>query len=263
MVYVYKKLVKAGIYYHLYEYKTPVLVGYTEGCRKERVLHGSGKEFSHGRFDSSVYRTRRNVKFLVQSNVDSDFVPVFITFTFKEDITEISIANGELSLFIKRLNYFVYGRNVRELKYIAVPEIQYKREKKFGKGVWHYHVIFFNLPYIVNIYDVLSSMWRNGYILVKSVNDEIRLINYISKYFTKATHEKRLCGKKAYFGSRSLLKPTVFWSVASLPGTLEISTALALNTSLFSKVYGKGSTEVKYSMYKIPVLPPVSELGAS
>lgn len=65
----------------------------------------------------------------------------FSTRTFKENIQDITETNKEFKYFIQRLNYYLYQTKVQTSKYIATWEKQ-KRE------AIHYHVIFFDFPYV-------------------------------------------------------------------------------------------------------------------
>jgi hypothetical protein len=128
----------------------------------------------------------------------SPYKPIFITFTFKENITDLTVANKEWTKFILRFNkrHFKHGY----LKYVGVPEFQ-------KRGAVHYHVVFFNLPYMTKIYDVIRQSWGLGFTLVETVKSTEHLINYVSKYLSKENFDQRLFGRKKYFASRGLFKP--------------------------------------------------------
>jgi hypothetical protein len=128
------------------------------------------------------------------------YLPVFITFTFKENITDLSTAHKEFTKFIKRLSYEHWGRNVNTLKYLSVVEFQ-------ERGAIHYHVVFFNLPFMDRIYDKILSIWGNGFTWVESVKSVNGIIRYMSKYLTKSIEEGKLPKRKSYFVSKGLKKP--------------------------------------------------------
>lgn len=153
----------------------------------------------------AAYRARNNVYNLISTNAwfwkkedNSAFLPVFLTLTFKENITEIKKGNYLLSKFIKRLNYYTYRTKTTQLKYLSVIEFQ-------KRGAVHYHIIFFNLPFIHK--DNISKTWDQGFINIKGVDPKQNVAGYLTKYMSKSINDKRLWGKKRYFCSRKLLRP--------------------------------------------------------
>lgn len=145
-------------------------------------------------------RAKRDVRRIVNSNVNQygkDFTAKFVTLTFAEHITELVAANAEYEKFIKRLNYQMFGTKKSNVKYTAVPEFT-------KKGRVHYHVIFYNLPYIKSNY--LADIWGNGFIKINKIDNCDNVGAYVSKYMTKDNDD--IIGQKSYFNSRGLFKPT-------------------------------------------------------
>lgn len=145
------------------------------------------------------------------------FPPIGLTLTFRDNVQDWDFANTEHRNFIKRLNYFVYGEKCSNLAYISVPELQ-------KRGAIHYHIFFFNLPYIDK--DFIEELWGNGSAHIKrevgSLEGEA-LGLYITKYMTKQFYDRDKDGnykfyydkatwegKKTYFASKNLFKPVVF-----------------------------------------------------
>ena len=153
----------------------------------------------------SLHRTNSILRRLVNTNAwqwfKKDAVPyppVFVTFTFKENIQNIKEANKIFSNFIKRLNYAVDENNL--LKYVVVIEFQ-------KRGAIHYHTIFFNLKFIKK--ETLAELWRYGHIKIKAIENVNNVGAYISKYMSKNLADSRLDGLKRYFPSRYLHRPIV------------------------------------------------------
>lgn len=195
-----KKMIIAGDYVHLYEYNQEFRYGYTKDTfKKDEVVKKDIKKLEREKRDTHIYRIRRNVKFLLQSNISSN-LPIFITLTFKKNICDLKSANYEYDIFLKRFNYRIYGYKCSKLKYLVVPEFQ-------KRGAVHYHVIFFNLPYINNLFNIVSDVWGSGFVFISSIKDVSHLCNYVSKYFTKRGYDRRMIGQKAYFCSRNLVRP--------------------------------------------------------
>lgn len=145
-------------------------------------------------------RAKKEVRRIVNSNVGQygdDFTSKFVTLTFAEHITDLAAANYEFKKFIKRLNYQIFKTKTSNVKYTAVPEFT-------KKGRVHYHVIFYNLPYVKS--DILSDIWGNGFIKINKIDNCDNVGAYVSKYMTKDNDE--IVGKKCYFNSRGLFKST-------------------------------------------------------
>ena len=108
----------------------------------------SSEETKEDNREKVTSRARRDLRRIVNSNVNQygkEFTAKFVTLTFSENITELAPANAEYEKFIKRLNYQMFGTKKSNIKYTAVPEFT-------KEGRVHYHVIFYNLPYIKSNY---------------------------------------------------------------------------------------------------------------
>lgn len=108
----------------------------------------------------------------------------FMTLTFKDEITDIKEANKKFTDFLKRLSYNLFGIRKNVIKYLAVPELQ-------DRGVWHFHVILFNCPYVLQ--KDLEKVWGHGYVFINALKrkdgkrdiDGVYVAQYITKYLTK------------------------------------------------------------------------------
>ena len=120
-------------------------------------------------------------------------------------MSDVKRANIELTKFIKRLSYYHTGRNTNDLKYIAIPELQ-------KRGAWHFHIIFFNLPYtewsdLVHDREVYNekkeeleesgALWGMGTVGIEAVeHDEDKegntgkIASYVTKYLSKSYEVK-------------------------------------------------------------------------
>ena len=185
------KAIKTGKYTEFWIYKNPIEYGHKNVSQHSRT--DSPKASPEQLAQISSKRATDKLRRLIIGNLYhyTEYKPVFLTLTTQENITDLSIANNEFKLFIKRFNYKL-GYN---LKYIAVPEFQ-------ERGAVHFHIIIFNIPFIqVN---VIREIWRNG----EQRNIDIRLINrgkkafkYITKYISKTFIDIRFKNKKRYFWS--------------------------------------------------------------
>jgi hypothetical protein len=200
------KVVVSGLVAEAMQYAKPV--GYNllsskkpSPFRKRRAL--AEQEIS----ESSISRTKNTLIRLINANSRMwNMEPQFITFTFKENVTDLSTANAVFTNFIKRLNYRYFGTKQSIARYVVVPEFQ-------KRGAVHYHAIFFNLPPI-DIKeefktDEFQHLWGQGFIKIKPMDNIPNVGLYMTKYMTKDATDRRLVGRKKYFSSRHLLKPDV------------------------------------------------------
>lgn len=205
------KIVISGQIVEVFQSSKPV--GYNlqlsktkSGGRQRRAL--SEQEITQ----SSLSRTKHTLIRLINANSrmwQNDavaFEPQFLTYTFQENVTDVTIANPIFTNYIKRLNYKNLGSKTSLLKYVVVPEFQ-------KRGAVHYHAVFFNLPMINASQEFktgeFASLWREGFIKKKTIKHIPNVGLYMTKYMTKDATDRRLIGKKKYFSSRGLIKPTI------------------------------------------------------
>lgn len=151
------------------------------------------------RRNDSLTRTRNILYQRIYGNIKKhgSFPPIFLTLTIAENICSLKQSNPLFSDFIRRLNYRCYTN----LKYICIPEFQ-------ERGAVHYHVIFFNLPFIH--YSVMEEIWGHGSIRIELSKNIKNLAAYMAKYLTKDIIDKRLAGHRIIITSKGLLKSTIF-----------------------------------------------------
>lgn len=125
----------------------------------------------------------------------------FLTLTYKENIQNITKTNRQFKYFIQRLNYYLYHTKTQSLNYIATWEKQ-------KRGAIHYHVIFFDFPYIAK--ETLQDLWSHGFIKINRIDVDSRENRgrYLSKYFGKDLELKEH-KKKAFFKSQHLKMPKI------------------------------------------------------
>ena len=189
-----KKVIIAGNQIEIYEYEKAILYGYSDSKKgskgRQAVANDEDKEINR---EKVFKRARTNLRRLINSNVEGD--SKFLTLTFKDNVTDLDFANNEFKKFIKRLNYHFDIK----VKYSCVVEFQ-------KRGAIHYHCILYNLVGKVDL-KKLSEIWGNGFIKLNRIKGVDNVGAYICKYMTKSDDD-RLKGKKMYFNSRNLNKPT-------------------------------------------------------
>ena len=165
----------------------------------------------------NVIRSKIKLQRLVKCN-SNDF-KTFITLTFKDNITDLSIAYNRFRDFIKRT-----GKLQKNFRWVCVPEFQ-------KSGRVHYHLITnIDLSNTDLIYEQVendaiyyhiktwSQIIRNKKIdtlgfdsveLIKDKdgNDTKKICGYISKYMSKSYIEDCFYNKNRYYSSQNLIQP--------------------------------------------------------
>lgn len=237
-----RKIIISGNIVEVYEYDKPILEGYTDTKKsskgRQTVANDENKELNR---DKVLNRARRDLRRLINSNIDVYGLPgKFVTLTFKDDIEDLKKANSEFTKFIKRLKRY-FGIDI---KYVAVPEVQQERSDKYGVKVWHYHVIFFNLPYIKS--NDLSDIWKNGFIKINRIDRVSNVGAYICKYMTK--DNKDLVGQKCYFSSRNLKKPI---EIKEESRVKSLASSLPASALTYSSTFENEYNSISYKQYII------------
>lgn len=184
-----KRLIISKNNAELFLYSSPYSFNWSPPARKPSCKRAEKKRDDH------VTRARNLIRRIVECNV-GDEKPKFVTYTFGKEILRLKDANVYWSEFVKRMNR-KYGR----LKYLAVPEFQPI------SGRVHYHVIYFNMPFLPKIKTRLADLWGNGFVKVIAIKKIQRVSLYVSKYIQKGLSDPRSRGMKSFFCSRGILRP--------------------------------------------------------
>lgn len=204
------KAIVSGNVVEVYKFGTPVFTGKDLKTKKkgsEKLLDTSQEDLK-AKMDKSLKdslrRTRNSLRRLINANAGKwNERDKFFTLTFKENVTDHEIANAKFRSFIKKLNYFIFKKH-SGLKYVAVVERQ-------QRGALHYHVIFFNLPYVPHA-DLLK-IWGHGGVRINAIDHVDNVGVYVVKYIEKtmrdleADKSAKEKDKKLYFSSNGLHKP--------------------------------------------------------
>lgn len=194
-----------------------------EELKKEK--YRKNKQRSVNRAIGKLFRYAELNAFQYKNKNGGVIKPCMVTLTFEENTQDFNYTNKEFSNYMKRLNYYIYGRKCSELRYVAVIELQ-------DRGAIHFHILFFNLPYI-NLKDKKTleewnNLWTAGKcpdISCKDIpNNAEGIARYITKYMTKQfyvgngssvplefVYDMDLWeNKKIYFASKNLIKPRAY-----------------------------------------------------
>lgn len=126
---------------------------------------------------------------------------LFITLTYKENMTDEKQLYKDFDLFYKRLKYKL---KEHKLEYIAVAEPQ-------GRGAWHFHIMLKSTNQ-ANLYidnKTLEKIWGNGYTDAQRLKSDDVGSYYVS-YFTDLLEEDKKGNKKRVKGSRLSMYPKGF-----------------------------------------------------
>lgn len=220
----------------------------------------------------NINRTKFQMQRLVKANEDK--FKTFITLTFERGAlaTSTETANKYFQNWTRQVRRYLNKHN-KEFYYIAVPEYQKKREKKYGIPVIHYHILCnleINSDIIIpqkkftekqllkmsikkrkKCYDV--KYWSYGFSSVYSVKD-INVVGYMSKYMTKEI-DHRLFGRRRYFYSLNLDKPEVLYvddtDFISYETTVLNFVNLFCNKKYEKNYLDKFGNEIKFIEYDI------------
>jgi len=195
----YTKLVQTGNLIEVYAYgKEPAVFMH----RKNRVRRTPKPDGARGRNTTrrgdNLARARKSFRRIVLGNL-SKGSPDLLTLTML-DILDVGDAYKCLAAFRQKIRR-TYGPLVH---WIAVPEFQ-------KRGAVHFHLLIWGLPYETVKYERqirdLATLWGHGYVDIRITDGSPKLATYLSKYMSKAMHDGRLVGKKAYSATRGIVRP--------------------------------------------------------
>ncbi|HFU4373949.1 TPA: hypothetical protein ACGO9F_002062 [Streptococcus suis] len=214
------KIIASGDTIEVYKMTTKQRKGYKSanaGAKKR-----SFSELSDLEKLDSIERKKKNLKqkrIDVMRLISANFRPnwtKFVTLTFAEHVTDREVAMNEFKKFIKRFNYQERKAKRADVRYIGV--IEYTK-----KGRIHFHVVFFNCPYIPK--ERLQNLWDNGFVYLNNIRgmNGSAVARYVTKYMAKAFASaeadlEELFKKgvetfkqKDYFASTNLKRPQIIY----------------------------------------------------
>lgn len=248
-----KKIIQSGDIIEIYDYSD----GYLKGFTNNKVDTGRKEDYKSENYaehrKQALSRAKRNLRRLINSNVGQygkEFTAKFLTLTFKDNISDLTIANYEFEKFIKRVNYNVFKSKKANLKYTAVIEYQ-------ERGAIHYHIIIYNMPYVH--WDKLLDLWDRDYkggIWINKIESIDNVGAYVSEYLGDSekgqghdVKDDRLEGRKSYFSSRGLFKPI---EITDKKIVEQVSTALPSHTLKYSAEFSNEYLgDISYKQYNL------------
>ncbi len=216
-----RKIIRYGNHIEIYEYeKEPDVLGRRRGISKtdsDNLDLGAGgtdtlSEGELGKRQDNARRASLAFRRLVLSNLSGTELPLLLTLTYSENITDLATGYSDYRTFIQALRN-KYGK---AFKYICVPEFQ-------RRGAVHFHALFWGLPSEVFSQErqtrTIAVMWGNGFVYMKQTDGNDRLSSYLVKYMAKAFTDPKLRNKRAYTSSKNLNRPETingefsFWPI--------------------------------------------------
>lgn len=151
----------------------------------------------------SERRAKKKIRQLINANIDTQGKEKakFYTQTFSDLITDLKVANREFSKGIMKLTYHVrkiLKDDHYKLEYIAVPAFQ-------KRGAIHYHVLFFNLPFVPM--KILRQSWNHGFLWINALDDISNVGAYVTGYMNQQICDNRFFNEKRFFRSKGLREP--------------------------------------------------------
>ena len=228
-----KKVIVSGNVVEVYDYEKPIIAGYSvkDHYKRGRCFEASeeDKQINRGKVFN---RAKRDIRRLVNCNIGE--FSKFVTLTFRENITDLKVANYEWKKFKQRLETKIGYK----LQYLVVIEFQ-------KRGAIHYHCVMFNLPYIQN--NKLQEIWGNGFVKINNIDNVDNVGAYVCKYMTK-TDDDRLLGQKMYFSSRGLEKPVEIKEKARVE---TLASALPASSLTYSSTFENEYNSISYKQYNL------------
>lgn len=229
-----ERLIISGRHFEHRLYEKPYFFNFPPSG--EERLHSLRSDTSTVRRGDSIWRSRQRIIQLVNSNENMYGQKMkFITYTFKNNVTDLKEARLWWEMYVRKLRG-QFGK----LRYLGVAEIQKKRYATTGHKVWHFHVLFFNLPFVYGAKDIHSRLWEQGFVKIITIDHVKNVGLYVSKYLRKDLQEEGLAGEKSFFTSKNLKKPVQLRRFKSIKEILHSKgSVVSLESSYQSANYGK------------------------
>ena len=165
------------------------------------IKDGEVKEFNHNAITrkdnkSSVKRTMKNLRDIINTNIPDYKKILFITLTYKENMTDTKQLYEDVKLFHKKLKKYLIKENLpSDFEFISTIEVQ-------RRGAYHIHDLIIwktKAPFINNDF-ISKELWDNkGFTKTKSLKNVDNIGMYLTAYLTDLDLNEdmeRLTGKK-------------------------------------------------------------------
>jgi len=159
---------------------------------------------------TALYREQARIRAgsTVRRLVKANNLYIMWSLTYAAEVIDREKALYDFKKFMLRLNYQLGEK----IPYVAVIEVQRKREAKTGKPVLHFHMAIDR--YIAK--KQLQEIWGHGNVFFTNFKDSKERISgtvesvagYMSKYLKKDMQDNpEMAGRKMYLNSKGLKRP--------------------------------------------------------
>lgn len=125
---------------------------------------------------NSLFRTFSELRALINTNCHTPNNVLWITLTYKENMTDTKQLKKDFNNYWKRFIYYCKKNGIPRPEYIATAEPQ-------KRGAWHWHILIIwqhRRPYIPN--KDIEEIWGNGYTKTKALNNSDNVAGYLCCY---------------------------------------------------------------------------------
>lgn len=169
------------------------------------TITGEVKEYEHienrAESTSSIRRTMRQIRLLVNANVTDPKRALWVTLTYAENMTDTKRLYSDFKVFWLRLCRFCKKQGYGKPEFISVVEPQ-------GRGAWHVHLFLIwehEAPFIPNN-EVMEKLWEHGWTKTKSIKDVDNVGAYFSAYLADIPVDEALELPMSLYGKMKKLK---------------------------------------------------------
>jgi len=176
----------------------------------------------------NIHRSAKSFRRIVWSNLRTGGCPSLLTLTLFQELS-LSASSRIFTAFVATLR----RRTGKDFRYIVVPEFQERGAVHFHALIWglsdyackgHWEkkyyakgkfrkVFYCDLPPEAGCECStrnFARVWLRGFCDFIETDGSPKLAGYLAKYMSKAMHDVRLGGQKAYYASRNILRPMYF-----------------------------------------------------
>lgn len=114
---------------------------------------------------ASISQSLKRLRDLINTNLTNPDTALWITLTYKENMTDTVRLYNDYRRFWQRFCYYLKKRGYPKAEYIAAAEPQ-------ARGAWHLHCLFIfpkKAPFIPN--DDIEKVWGQGFTKTKGLKD--------------------------------------------------------------------------------------------
>lgn len=143
---------------------------------------GEIKDYNHTENRSqgvnSLLKTFSRLRNLINTNCTIPQNVLWVTLTYKENMTDHKRLYSDYDIFYKRFKRFHEKNDLKIPQYITVAEPQ-------ERGAWHLHCLFIyhqKAPYISN--NTMALLWGQGFVRVNKLHNVDNVGAYLSAYLS-------------------------------------------------------------------------------